>query len=89
MADFHVKVHKITQPVINHPNADRLTIVSIGGYQCIANKHDDGSWRYHEGDYIVYIPEGALVPEWLLRQLDICGMKRTAKVCWPGHAEIV
>jgi len=71
MADFHVKVHKITQPVINHPNADRLTIVSIGGYQCIANKHDDGSWRYHEGDYIVYIPEGALVPEWLLRQLDM------------------
>ncbi|CAM6053393.1 unnamed protein product [Sphagnum tenellum] len=68
MSTFSVQVRQITQPVIDHPNADRLTIVQIGGFYCIANKHNDGSWRYNVGDYVVYIPEAALVPEWLLRR---------------------
>ena len=64
-------VHKITQPVVNHPNADRLSIVTLGDVQAIANKRDDGIPRYTEGDYVVYIQDGSLLPEWLLKQLDM------------------
>lgn len=69
MAEFEVNVVKIDD-VIDHPNADRLTIVTIGGYKCIANKHEDGTWRYQAGDLVVYIPEQSVVPEWLLKHMN-------------------
>lgn len=68
MADFSVNVVRIAQPVEHHPDADRLSLVRIGGYVCIAAKLDDGSHRYTEGDLVVYVPEGAVVPEWLLKK---------------------
>ncbi len=71
MSEFAVKIVQIKEPVINHPNADRLTLVKIGGYEAIANKHDDGSFRYQQGDYVVYIPEASLLPVWLLKKLDL------------------
>ena len=70
MADFAVRVVRINQPVENHPNADRLSIVRVGGYLCISGKLEDGSHRYSEGDYVLYIPEGAVLPEWLLKHMD-------------------
>lgn len=66
MSDFKVEVVKIDN-VEKHPDADRLTIVTIGGYKCIANLKDDGTWRYNTGDLVVYIPEQAIIPEWLLK----------------------
>ena len=69
MAEFEVNVVKIDD-VIEHPDADRLTIVKIGGYNCIANKKEDGSWRYQASDLVVYIPEQAVVPESLLKELN-------------------
>lgn len=79
MANFECKVVKIEKKA-NHPNADRLTIYNIGGYNCISNKLPDGSDRYNVGDLVVYIPENALLPEWLLKKMDFwnkeknCGM---------------
>ena len=35
MSEFAVEVVKIDN-VYNHPDADRLTIVEIGGYKCIS-----------------------------------------------------
>lgn len=70
MANFEVKVVRIDD-VIEHPNADRLTIVKIGGYNCIANKKEDGSWRYQPGNPVIYIPEGAVVPPWMLKSMDM------------------
>ena len=70
MANFECKVVKIDK-VENHPNADRLTLNYIGGYVCISNKLEDGSPRYKEGDLVVYIPENALLPEWMLKRLDM------------------
>lgn len=67
MSEFEVKVVQIDS-VEKHPDADRLTIVSIGGYKCIANLKDDGTWRYQASDLVVYIPEAAIVPEWLLKK---------------------
>lgn len=67
MSEFEVKVVRINQPVENHPNADRLSIVKIGGYECISAKNEDGSHRYQEGELVVYVPEAAIVPEWALK----------------------
>jgi RNA ligase (TIGR02306 family) len=57
--------------VINHPNADRLSIVKLEGlgYLCIANKLEDGSPRYQPGDFVVYIPSASVLPEWLLKYM--------------------
>jgi len=68
MSNFEVKVVKI-DAVENHPNADRLSIIKIGGFDCISGKLEDGSHRYNTGDLVVYIPEAAVVPEWILRKL--------------------
>lgn len=70
MANFEVKVVEIDE-VYEHPNADRLTIVKIGGYTCVANKHQDGSWRYSAGDLAVYIPTASVLPKWLLEKLGM------------------
>lgn len=75
MSDFAVRIVEITQPVENHPDADRLSIVKIGGYLCISGKveldpMDENTaytHRYNVGDKVAYVPEGALVPEYILR----------------------
>lgn len=68
MAAFEVKVVKIDS-VESHPDADRLSIVKIGGYNCISAKLEDGSHRYAAGDLVVYIPEAAVLPEWMLKKM--------------------
>lgn len=68
MANFECKIVKIDAKE-NHPNADRLTLYKIGGYTCISNKLEDGSDRYNVGDLVVYIPENALLPDWLLKTM--------------------
>ena len=68
MANFECKVVKIDEK-LNHPNADRLTLYKIGGYVCISNKLEDGSDRYNVGDLVVYIPENALLPKWMLKSM--------------------
>jgi RNA ligase (TIGR02306 family) len=70
MSSFEVLVYKIKEPVIDHPDADRLSIIQIEGYLCISAKLEDGSHRYKQGDLVVYIPEGAVMPEWMLKEMD-------------------
>ena len=46
-----------------HPNADALELANIGsteGWQCVVKKG-----QYKTGDYVVYIPENAVVPSLL------------------------
>lgn len=69
MAEFSVLVKPVLE-VYDHPNADRLSIVKIDGYNCISAKLEDGSHRYSVNDMVVYIPEGSVVPEWLLKKMD-------------------
>ena len=68
MSDFAVEVVRIVDPVEDHPNADRLSIIKIGGYVCISGKLDDGSHRYKQGDLVAYVPEGAILPDWLMKR---------------------
>ena len=67
MSSFEVPVVRVTK-VEHHPNADRLSLVYFRGFTTISAKLEDGSHRYNEGDLVVYVPEGAVVPEYLLRQ---------------------
>lgn len=67
MSDFQVKIRTIDE-VSDHPNADRLSLNKILGYTAISNKDENGNHRYHPGDMVVYVPEGAVVPEWALRR---------------------
>ena len=67
MSTFEVLVRKIDD-VIEHPNADRLNIVKILGYDAITNKNENNEPRYAKGDLVIYVPEGAVVPENLLKQ---------------------
>jgi RNA ligase (TIGR02306 family) len=67
MSTFEVLIVRIDR-VEHHPNADRLSLIYFRDYAVISAKLEDGSHRYNKGDLVVYVPEGALVPEYLLRQ---------------------
>ncbi len=66
MADFAVRILPVRN-VRNHPDADRLSIMDVLGFVTISAKLEDGSHRYQDGDLIVYVGEGAVVPDYLLK----------------------
>lgn len=68
MAEFEVLVREIEHEVENHPNADRLSLIRIDDFICISAKLENGEHRYKKGDLLVYVPEGAIVPENLLKR---------------------
>ena len=67
MAEFQVKIC-ILDEVSPHPNADRLDIARIGGWQIVVGKGDRKA-----GDLAAYIPEQALVPEAVQKALGVEG----------------
>lgn len=64
MSSFACEVVRVK--IIPHPNADAIEIAQVGDYQSIVRK---GQLR--DGNLAVYIPEQALVPEWLLREMGL------------------
>jgi RNA ligase (TIGR02306 family) len=68
MSDFSVQVLRLDS-VEPHPNADRLDIAQIGGYRSIVPKN-----TYRTGDLVIYIPESAVVPQWLMEDQGLVGM---------------
>lgn len=60
MADLLVEVCKIDK-IIEHPNADRLEVAVIKGWNCIVRKGD-----YKPGDIIVFIPPDSVMPDDLI-----------------------
>ena len=66
MSEFNVKVHRIT--IEEHPNADAIELAIVGGYRSIVRKGD-----FKTGDLAVYIPEQAIVPDWLIDELGLTG----------------
>jgi RNA ligase (TIGR02306 family) len=53
----------------DHPNADRLSIVKLKGYdyKIVSGKLEDGSHRYKRNDWVIYVQADSIVPEWLLK----------------------
>jgi hypothetical protein len=71
MANFIVPVKTIEEDVLDLPNSDRLSLVKIDGYICIQGKDSDGNHTLKKGDKVVYIPEAAVVPEWVLKKIGL------------------
>jgi RNA ligase (TIGR02306 family) len=74
MSEFSVKI-VLVDDVYKHPNADKLSIVKIKGYECISANLEDGSPRYSKGDPVVYIPEASVLPEWILQKMGFWNEK--------------
>lgn len=64
MSTFAVEVVKV-QEVNKHPNADRLDLVSIKGWVCVAGREDPTTPRYKKGDTCIYIPIDSVLPKQL------------------------
>lgn len=65
--EFKVKVCHLDE-VSTHPNADKLDVVRIGGWQIVVGRD-----QHHAGEKVAYIPEQALVPEALQKVLGVEG----------------
>jgi RNA ligase (TIGR02306 family) len=67
MSSFAVPV-LLLDDVVPHPNADLLDMASIGDFRAIVPKG-----QFKKGDRAVYVPEGAVVPEWVLEKEGLVG----------------
>lgn len=67
MSHFTVELVNL-DAVIPHPDADRLEIAQIGGYNAVVQKG-----QFHSGDMALYIPEDAIVPEYVLDAIGLTG----------------
>lgn len=66
---LETKVLKVEQ-VNDHPNADRLSIIKVEGYDysIVSAKLDDGAHRYVPGNPVIYCQSDSIIPEYLLRR---------------------
>jgi RNA ligase (TIGR02306 family) len=64
MSEFRCEVVRVQ--IEEHPNADAIEIARVGDYQSIVRKG-----QFKNGDLAVYIPEQAVVPEWLLKEIGL------------------
>jgi RNA ligase (TIGR02306 family) len=67
VSTFEVLIRPVDE-VVHHPNADRLSLVRVLGYEAIAAKDENGDHRFEPGELICYIPEAAVVPEDVLKE---------------------
>lgn len=63
MSDFKVPLTKILK-IEPHPNADRLDIATVYGFQIVCQKG-----KYAVGDEIIYVPVDSILPENLEKKL--------------------
>lgn len=66
MSTFEVKVYMLK--IEPHNNADTLELAVVGDYRSIVRKG-----QFVTGDLGVYIPEGAIVPDWLIEKIGLTG----------------
>lgn len=64
MSTFAVTVEQIE--VLPHPGADRLELARVGEYRAVVEKG-----RYVTGDFALYIPEQAILPDELIAELGL------------------
>jgi RNA ligase (TIGR02306 family) len=75
MSKFDVQVRQIAE-ITPHPNADKLECARVEGYQVLIPKG-----RYKAGDLIVYLPEAAVLPEFVLRVAGLWNEEKSIGLC--------
>lgn len=50
------------------PHGDNLSIVTVAGNEVVANRREDGSFRWEAGETCIYVPEGAIIPDDVLKE---------------------
>ena len=59
------------EDVLPHPNADRLFLARIKGWQAVIRKLEDGSPEFSPGDRVVYIPPDSTLPREMAERLGV------------------
>jgi len=54
-----------------HPNADRLFLARIKGWQAVIRKRDDGSPEFAPGERVVFIPPDSTLPREMAERLGV------------------
>jgi hypothetical protein len=66
MSTFKVTVERLT--ILPHPHANKLELAQVGLYRAVV-----GMGQFKDGDYAIYIPEGAILPPDLIQELGLTG----------------
>ena len=74
MSKLIVEVCKIAE-VINHPNADKLDILTVKGWKCIVGRN-----QYHSGELVIYCPPDSIIPPDLVEKYKLEFLKKNGKV---------
>ena len=64
MSTFRVTAEKLT--IHEHPNADAIELAEVGLYRAVVPKG-----QYQTGDWAIYIPEQAILPQELIDELGV------------------
>jgi len=67
MSSFSVPITKILS-ITTIEGADSIELATVFGYQSVVRKG-----QYNVGDRVIYVPEGAIVPECILAQIGLSG----------------
>jgi RNA ligase (TIGR02306 family) len=73
MSSLIVEVCKVNE-VTEHPNADRLSIVTIKGFNCIV-----GLDNYKVGDLVVFVPPDCIIPAPLIEKYELDYLKNNGR----------
>ena len=73
MSSLIVEVCKVDS-IIKHPNADRLSIVGVKGWNCIV-----GLDQYKVGDLVVFVPPDCIIPSNLIEKYNLEYLKHNGK----------
>lgn len=74
MSKLLVEVSRVNK-IEKHPNADRLRIATIKGWNCIIGLTD-----FQEGDLVVFIPPDSVIPEELAEKYNLEYLKKGARI---------
>ena len=71
MSSLIVEVCRVSD-IVKHPNADRLSIVTVKGWNCIV-----GLDQYKKGDMVVFVPPDCILPESVIEKYKLDYLKFT------------
>jgi RNA ligase (TIGR02306 family) len=74
MSSLIVEVCKVEKSE-KHPNADRLSLVIVKGWQCIT-----GLDQYKEGELVVFVPPDSIIPQNIIDELNLEYLKNGGRV---------